>query len=429
MRKSNNRKFDYNIVIIALCFMMVLFGLGLWASKGLFVVPITSALGISRSAYSISDTMRYLSTAIVNIFFGYLVGRFGSKKLICAGFIALFLSAILYALAEHVIVFYLGGLLLGVGLSWTSTTLVGYIVNKACKKNKGTIMGAVLAANGIGGAITSPIVSALINENGNPFGYRNAYFLMAGIFAVMFLLLLIFYKEPVNTEEENSEVPKKKARGTGWIGIEYEQAKKKGYFFSACICILLTGMVLQGVTSISSAHMSDVGLSAEYIAMIASISSLALAAFKFINGFMYDRVGLRVTITVDCVAAIGVMICLYCITNSPFGMFLGVLYAILAAIALPMETVMLPIYANDLFGDKAFEKVLGVFVSFNQIGYAIGGPILNSCFDLFGNYNIALVICGTLMLIVVIMLQFVITAAQKVRKGVIETSILKQLIH
>ena len=83
--------------------------------------------------------MRYISTAVVNVFFGVLVNKFGSKKLICAGFVALTIAALLYAVADNLIVFYFGGLILGVGLSWTSTTIVGYVVNKVCKKNRGTI--------------------------------------------------------------------------------------------------------------------------------------------------------------------------------------------------------------------------------------------------------------------------------------------------
>ena len=191
------------------------------------------------------------------------------------------------------------------------------------------------------------------------------------------------------------------------------------------MCILFTGMVLQGVTSVSAAHMKDVGLSGEYIATITSISSLALAASKFINGFLYDRVGLRITITVDCVAAIGVMLSLYFMTNSALGMVLGIVYAILAAIALPLETVMIPIYASDLFGDKSFDKVLGIFVSFNQIGYALGGPILNLFFDLLGSYKAALIFCGILMLAVIVGLQFVITAAQKERKNILKETLLQ----
>ena len=414
--KQDKKKFDYNIIIIALCFMMVLFGLGLWSAKALFVVPITSALGISRSAYSIADTMRYISTAVINIFFGYLVGKFGSKKLICAGFVALTGAAVLYAVANSVWVFYLGGLLLGIGLSWTSTTIVGYVVNKACKKNRGTIMGFVLAANGIGGAITAQIVSPFINDTSNPFGYRNAYFLMAGIAAVMFVILLIFYREPKC--EETEQVQKKKARGAGWVGIAYNEATKKAYFYYACVCILFTGFVLQGVTSVSAAHMSDVGLDGKYIATVTSVFSLALAAFKFINGFIYDRTGLRFTITVDCMAAVVAMGCLLFMKNNTSGMVLAMAYAVLAGLALPLETVMIPIYANDLFGDKSFSKVLGIFVSFNQVGYALGAPVINLFYDFTGSYKISLLICVGLMLAVVTLLQFVITSAHKERKRI-----------
>lgn len=413
--KKTEKKFDYNIIIIALCFMMVLLGLGLWSAKSLFVVPITSALGISRSAYSIADTMRYISTAVINIFFGYLVGKFGSKKLICAGFVALTGAAVLYAVANSVWVFYIGGLLLGIGLSWTSTTIVGYVVNKACKKNRGTIMGFVLAANGIGGAITAQIVSPFINDTVNPFGYRNAYFLMAGVAAVMFIILLIFYREPKTDEPEQVQ---KKARGAGWVGIAYNEATKKAYFYSACICILFTGFVLQGVSSVSAAHMSDVGLDGKYIATVVSVSSLALAAFKFINGFIYDRKGLRFTITVDCIAAVISMGCLLFMKNSVWGMVLAMAYAVLSALSLPLETVMIPIYANDLFGDKSFSKVLGIFVSFNQIGYALGAPVINLFYDFTGSYQTSLVICIGLMLAVVVGLQFIITSAHKERKRI-----------
>ena len=58
-----------------------------------------------------------------------------------------------YALATNVLLLYLGGILLGIGLSWTTTTMVGYVINIWSKNNKGTIMGAVLAANGVGGAL------------------------------------------------------------------------------------------------------------------------------------------------------------------------------------------------------------------------------------------------------------------------------------
>lgn len=415
---KDKKRLNHTHVTIGLCFLMVLFGLGMWGQKSLFIEPTTSALGISRSAYSLSDTMRYIATAVINIFFGALINKFGSKKLILAGFVALTGSAVLYGVANNVFVFYAGGFLLGIGLSWTSTTIVGYVVKRVCKKNQGTIMGFILAANGIGGAIAAQIFSPLINQKGNPFGYRNAYFLMAGIFVFMFLLLLFFYKEKKGVEQNTTDTneKQKKARGAGWVGVEFNKATKKLYFYGACICILFTGLVLQGVTSIYAAHMKDVGLNPSYIAIVASVSSIALSVFKFLNGFIYDRAGLRITITIDCVASILVMLVLYFITNSLWGMVLAMIYAVIAGIALPLETVMLPIYASDLFGDKSFNKILGIFVSLNQVGYALGAPVINLCYDLLGSYKLSLIICAVVMLLVIIGLQVVISSAHKQKK-------------
>ena len=400
------------VLTIALCFVMIFCGLGLWAQKGLFLAPITSALDISRTAYSFSDTCRYITTAIVNIFFGYFVNKFGSKKLIIVGFIALTLAPLCYAFATSVWLFYVGGCLLGIGFSFGSTAIVGYIVNKVCRKNKGTVMGAVLCANGAAGAIVALIITPIIEAD--VFGYRNAFYLFAIISAATLLLFIFLYREPKNaiTEGETLDAQEQKEN---WQGITYAEALKKKYFYLACVCILLTGLVLTGVISNYAAHLRDRGFSADQISVVAVISSASLAVFKFLTGFMYDRAGLRVTITIDCMAALVVMVILYFIVPTTTGFVFGIIYAIMGGMALPLETVMLPIYAKDLFGQKAFNKVLGIFVSLNQVGYALGAPIMNLAYDLLGSYDIGLIVSAILMAITIILLQIVISSANKLK--------------
>ena len=167
-------QFDYKYVIIALCCIMVFTTLGFCSSpRSIFIVAVTEALGITRSAFSLSNSARYITTAIVNMFFGTLIYKFGPKKLICAGFISLISSMLVFSFAPNAFILCVGGVLLGLGFSFTTTTMVGAVVNKWCKKNKGTIMGAVLAANGIGGAISIQIMTPII-ESGKR-GYVNAY--------------------------------------------------------------------------------------------------------------------------------------------------------------------------------------------------------------------------------------------------------------
>ncbi len=417
--KNKKFNFDYKWVIVALCFLMVFICLGFCSSnKGLYLSAITEALGIKRSAFSVGDSCRYISTAVINIFFGTLVAKFGTKKLIGAGFLCLIASCIMYAVGTNIIYFYIGGCLLGIGLSWTTTTMVGAIVGKWCKENKGTIMGAILAANGLGGALAAQIVSPIIYEEGNAFGYRNAYFLTAVILLAVGAFILIFYKENPPKQDESPAIHNKKSRGQSWVGIEYHQAVKKTYFYCAAVCIFLTGMILQGITGVAAAYMKDVGLDTEYVATVWSVHSLALAGFKFLTGLIYDKLGLRITMTICDITAVIVMVVLAVLTNSSLGMVLAMVYGIFSSLALPLETIMLPIFAGDLFGEKSFNKILGLFVSINTAGYAVGAPLTNWVFDRFGTYKPMFVAGAVIMAIVTIIFQFVISASQKDKEQV-----------
>jgi len=419
---NKTKKLDYKWVIVALCFLMVGTCLGFCSSnKSLYLSAITDALNIKRSAFSINDSCRFVTTAIVNIFFGTLVNKFGTKKLISAGFVSLILSMLIYSFAENIFVFYLGGCLLGIGLSWTTTTMVGCVINKWCKENKGTIMGAVLCANGLGGAIAAQIITPIIYQEGNPFGYRTAYRLVALILAVVGALIVIFFKENPKGYDTTQKVEhKKKARGEGWVGIEYTEAVKKHYFYSAAICIFLTGLVLQGINGVAAAHMQDVGLDAAYVGTVLSFHSLALAGFKFLTGVVYDRFGLRTTMTICDVTAVLVMFVLAVLTNSPLGKILAMFYGVFSALALPLETIMLPIFASDMFGEKSFNKILGLFVSINTAGYAVGSPLMNWAFDIWGTYTPMLIVCCLIMVAITIVFQFVLTSANKQKKLILE---------
>ena len=413
------KKTEYKWVIVALCFLMVLTTLGFCSSsRTLFLSPITEALGIERSKFSLNDSCRFVSTAIVNIFFGTLVNKFGAKKLIGAGFLSLIGSMIIYATANSIWVFYIGGVMLGIGLSWTTTTMVGYVVNKWCRENKGTIMGFVLAANGVGGAVATQIVSPIIYDKNDIFGYRKAYLLIAAmLFAVGVLVMIFFRNEPEAkaSEEVKAAHQKSKHRGKEWEGIEYKDALKTRFFYLACVSIFLTGLVLQGMYGISAAHMKDVGIDSEYVALVMSVHSVALALFKFLSGFLYDKAGLRTSVNICVFFAILVSIILASLTNSAAGKIFAMLYGVFSSAALPLETVMLPIYARELFGEKGFNKVLGIFVSVNTAGYALGAPLMNLCFDRLSSYRIGLYACAALMTIVFVMLQIVITEAKKLQ--------------
>lgn len=416
---KNRVKIDYKWVIAAVSFLMVFVSLGFCSSaKSIFLKRITEALAVKRSVFSISDSCRYVTTSIVNLFFGTLIAKFGARKLIAAGFLSLIISTVLYAVGTQIWTFYIGGVFLGLGFSWTTTTIVGSVVGKWFKKGKGTVMGAVLASNGLGGALAVQILSPIIEQS--TFSYRKAYWLVVAILvAVGVIVVGLFRNEPKKTEE-NAEQPSetKKDNARSWVGVPFQDVLKSKHFYVAAVCVFLAGFTLQGITGVSNPLMKDAGLDPAFVDSVMSINLLALTAFKFLTGFAYDKFGLRKVSFVCYTAAILAMFILSVITDSITGKVLAVTYAFVSTMALPLETVLIPIFAMDLFGEKPYNKVLGLFASINTAGYALGAPITNLCYDLTNSYNFAIYVCCGLMLVAVIALQYVFRASKNQRKSV-----------
>ena len=417
-KQGVKRKIEYKWVIGAIGFLMVFICLGFCSSpKSLFVSAITEALDIKRSLFSINDTCRHAANAIVNIFFGFLVNKFGTKKLICAGFIALIASCLVYAVATQIWMFYLGGTLLGIGLSWTTTTMVGCIINRWYKENTGTVMGAVLAANGIGGTVATQILSPIIYQEGNPFGFRQAYLLITAILVVMGILVVVFYRETPKGEDANAPVQmqKKKKRGGQWRGIPFVELVHMPYFYAAILCISVIGMAIGGVNTIYVVHLKDIGFDPSFVAIVMSCHTLLLTVYKLATGVIYDKRGLRTIVNICTISGIVLMAMLFSVTVSPTGKIIALLYGVFSSVALPIDTVLLPIITGDMFGQHSFEKVLGIVVSFHVAGSAIASPLINLVFDITGSYRPAILACMVVLAIGTVAMQFLMTSASKKR--------------
>ena len=408
---NEKKKSDRTVLTVILCFIIVFCGLGIIQPRGLYVVPVTTALGISRSAYSVMDTIRAATSAIISVFFGFFIEKFGSKILIIAGFAAYALAELAFALAENVILLYVGGFFLGIGIAWTGTAVVGFVINSVCTKHRGPVLGAVLAANGIGGAVFAQIYAPFLSTD-DLFGYRKAYYLTAIILAAVMVLLLIFYKNPASAR---GNAPKKKQRAFTWEGIEFSKAKKTVYFYLVCACVFITGLSLQGLSSARSAYMQDVGFEMAFVATVSSVSAIALACSKFLSGIIFEKTGLRATVSIGVSCALAGIVILLFLTDSATGKALSIIYALMVSVAMPLETVMLSIYASELFGDKSFGKVIGIFAAMHYTGSALASPTVNVIYDLSGSYKPAFMMLGVAMILMLVMIHIAVSRANAMR--------------
>jgi len=402
----------YKWVILVVCFMMEFICLGFCSSNaGLYLTAITSALGFERSLFSLNTSFRYIVSILLSLCFGSLVQKFGTKKLVYAGLLSLIVSTALYAFANELYQFYLAGALLGAGVILTGSTMAGAIIRQWFDKDVGKYTGIALSANGIGGAVAAQIISPIIN-NGDPFGYRGAYVLSALVVVAFSAVIVIFFKE---SEGKTLAVSKAK-KSAAWEGLEYSQVRKKGYFYLTAAMVFLSGICLESIPNTGIAHLTDSGIDAEYVAAVVSVSSLILTVAKIVIGILYDKKGLRFTVFM-CHSMMFVAYALIIFADAtPFGKFAGMAAMVLSRLALPLETVMIPLMSGDMFGNKALVSVMGVLVAVKSAGSCIDAPLCNLVFDLTGSYNPIYIFFGVLMVVVAVLFQFVITAAYKDKK-------------
>ena len=402
-------------VVVFCCVMMVLTSLGFCSSpKSFYLDEVTKEMGVSRSAFALNDTFRYVVTATMSLFFAGMVKKLGTKKLIILGFALMIASQVTFALAPNVMVFWVGGALMGGGLTLVSSTMVSYVITRRVKKNTGTVLGFALAANGIGGAISIPLISYCIENTEG--GYHTAYFLVAGILAVVGILVGLLFQE--DDTIPHTGPAQKKARGNAWEGIRFEEGKKLPVFYVVCVLTFSIAICLAAINGISKAHCRDVGFSNEVLAGIWSCHSLALMGGKFLFGLIYDKKGLRWALMIAQSACVLVLSALALAATTPLGTAMVWFYSIFSAMALPLETVGVSLVVGDLFGRRDYGKFLGVMTAVSSAGFALGSPCINLIYDLMGSYRPGIWGAVVLMAVAAVAFQLVVKTAYRQRENV-----------
>lgn len=412
-------RLDYKWVVLVVCFLMEFLCLGFCSSNvGLYTVPVTGALGLDRLSYSYWSSIRYAVQVLVALSFGTLVNRFGIKKMIFAGLCALIGATLLRAFGTNILHFYLAGALHGFGVVYVGGTMAGTVVRRWFKQDIGKYTGIVMSANGIGGAVAAQVISPIIN-NGEIFGYRKAYLLSAVIALAISVVILIFIRDHPADGPVVAGKQKKTPKGTLWTGITYAAAKKKAYFYIAAALIFLTGISLQSIGSITIVYMTDLGISSAFIAAMATISSLALTCSKMTAGAAYDKWGLRTALLICQIAALCTFVLKGVLTNSSLGLALAAIATVLSSLALPLETVMIPLLTNDLFGSASYDKVLGIFMAMNSLGLCLGSPLAELFRKITGDYRACFWFFSIVMAAVIVGWQFILHAAAKDKEAIL----------
>lgn len=437
----------YKWVIAVLSGLIIFIGLG-WNSgtRSLYTRTVTVLRDIDRAAYSLSTSIRFGTTAILSLFFGAMIEKMGAKKMVLCGITSLFISCVINSVATKLWMFYAAAVFLGTGLAWCTTSLVGFVIKQWFREKQGTVTGLVLASNSLGAAIGTQVLSPLIYRDeqlvdaveggaavtlpgntlfrflGTDFGYQDAYTLVACVLVAILIIVVLFYKEapkgqPV-TAEKPSKGKKRPSRAAAWVGISFAEAIRKPYFYLIVLCVYLTGASLQAANGIAAPHMEDCGITGSMVALAVSAHSLVLSCAKILGGISFDRFGLRKTLFVmHTIGAVSLLLMAFVTSAEHYG--LAMAYETMVSLAMPLETIMLPLIAADLFGDKDYAKMMGIMVAVNTFGHATGEPIASMVYEAVGSYNSILFVYAGIMIGVLVLFQLVMKRAGKDRDAIV----------
>jgi len=390
-------KFHYGWVIATVCFLMIFIGLGLCNSPhGLYLVPVTTSTAMSRAQFSAISSFRFATSTVCNIMFGYMHKKFGLRKLAIFGSLLLTLALFTYSISAVPAMFYFGAVLHGIGASFAVGTTATALINNWFSRHRGTVLGVVLAASGVGGALFSQLVSFMILNFGWRFSFRTA---AAFAFASAILVLFFIREHPSSMGlEPVGGTPVAAAPGRSkeeLTGITLKEAMRGPLFYIIMTASFFIGFLNNPIYVSVPSQMADVGLPPAASASVTSLLFISIALSKVGLGYIHDHIGFVPTLCICFFSNIGGL-ALLLFAHEIWHYFL---FAAIFGLSIPLENLMLSLMMTRIFGRKEFSTFMGMAYATSAAGIAVGNPLMGWCSDTFGSYFYMLAVCTVLAVI------------------------------
>ena len=410
---------NYHWMIAGLMFLqwIVIAGLGN-NCYSIYTIPVTEELGISRGAFSLASTFGAIPAFFANLIFAYFFNRFGHRKLASFSLVAVGLLYLLYAGAQSAWYFYVAASLMACVGVFYSTAGTSRLITDWFHRHQGLILGIVFAASGVGAALFSIILTAIIDTA----GWRVSYAVTAGIFILFGVLTFLIVRnkpqemglEPFGEEHEGKAERKKHARNVQeWEGVPLSKLKRKPYFYLTLLGLFLVAYMTYIVYPTMVPHLQGMGMTSSQAAQIQSLMFIFLSIAKIIEGGLSDRFGAKAVM----------FLCVGCgIISSLMLAFVGSYTMAVAASAvfsmsLTVSTIMLPVLTSDVFGRHSYGTILGIVLAVIRIATGTAPTVANSSFDRAGTYVPVYLFAAAIGAVAVVLFIFAFIGSQKDKKA------------
>ena len=360
------------LVVVAGCVIAAITN-GIRTSFGLFPLPATAELGLSREAWGMAMAIQNLVWGIVQPFAGAIADKRGTARVIVAGLVIYAAGLVLMVVSPSALLLNLtAGILCGVGISASSFSIVMIAFGRNVPQEKRPlIFGVATAASSFGQFIFAPIGQGFISA----FGWQSALVYLA-LFLAIALALAFALRGKTEQASGAADLPFMQALSRAW-GFGSYRLLVIGFF----VC----GFHLAFINVHMPAYLVQCGLSPEVggwsIAIIGLFNIAGSLASGYLGGKLPKQLLLASIYFLRALAIAGfVFFPVTPLTAYLFSAAIGFLW--LSTVPLTAGLVTL------FFGPRYMGMLYGVAFLSHQIGSFVGVWLGGYVYDTTGSYSL-----------------------------------------
>ena len=344
-------------------------------SFGVFVTELESEFDWSRT--QVNGALSFFAvTGLFSPAVGWILDKYGSKRVMAISMIALAVSQLLRPLMTDVWHFYVLSFIQYAAFPGAIMLPSGKLIGLWFEGSRGRAMGLTAMGANFGGFIFAWLTDVLVGT----VDWRTTYFIYGILFAMLVPPILLVIKDP----------PATTARDDGTIvardqpGFSASEAIRTRAFVLIVIGLFLATFTYQSVLTQIVPHLENIGVDRARAAIALSLISLAGMGGKVFFGWLTDVFPARYAVgaSLGC-QVIGLLILITVGTSSPllwvFVPIFGVGFGGLGS--------LMPLVVQNTFGLKAFGSIFGMLNFFILGAALLGPPLVGLSFDTWGSYS------------------------------------------
>lgn len=371
MPSSRNAVTAGTVVVVAGALMLSL-NMGVRQTYGLFLEPMTGALGVSYATFGLAIAVQNLLWGALTPVCGVLADRFGSGRVLVAGGVVYVAGLTVMALVQTPLGLHLGaGILTGIAVSATGFPLVLSAVARAApKERRSTWLGIATAGGSMGQFVLLPVTQGLIGG----VGWSMALIGLALVTAFM-LPLAAPLRGRAGTLKE----------GELTLGAAFAEARAhNGYrllnagFF---VCGFHVAFVATHFPAYVESQQLPAWIGAAALGVIGFFNIVGTLLFGWLGGRYRKKWVLTFMYLARAVAIGGLLL----LPVTPLTIWLfAVAFGTLWLGTVPLTSGLV----GEIFGPRYLATLFGIVMFSHQIGAFFGAWLGGVSYDLTGSYNI-----------------------------------------